>query len=243
MSKNEKILFGVRPTIELVKSDLQIKKIWIEQGKSLSKFEELIAICDQKQIEYGEKSFRYLAKLAGTDKHQGIIAIYTPLERAICFESNHPPRNKSFLCIYLDRIQDPQNFGAIIRSSEFFEVDQIFYPEHHGAPFNETAIKASSGAGIHNPPYKIGSITTLFEKFQDYDFNIIGTSVNSGKEIKDINLKKNTLLIIGNEHEGISEKIKKYCTAFVNIPVKGRIDSLNASVSAGIFLYQIQKGK
>jgi len=243
MSKNEKILFGVRPTIELVKSNLKIKKIWIEQGKSSSKFEDLIKICEQKKIAYGEKSFRYLAKLAGTDKHQGIIAIYTPLEKMICFESNEPPRNKYYLCVYLDRIQDPQNFGAIIRSSECFEVDQIFYPEHHGAPFNETALKASSGAGIHNPPYKVSSIPNLFAKFQEYNFNIIGSSTIKGDEIKDIDLQKNTLLIIGNEHEGISEKITKYCTSFVHIPIKGRVDSLNASVSAGILLHQIQSKK
>lgn len=242
MSKNEQIIYGFRPVCELLKSKHEIKTVWFEQGKMNSKYSTLKECCVTKNVSSGEKSRRFLEKLSQSSFHQGIVAIYVPLEKKYCFEQQgNPPRNKFFLCIYLDCIQDPQNFGAILRSCEFFGADQVFYPKHHGAPFNPVAMKGSAGAGIHNPPYKISGITSFFETVRNKKFQIIGAHHFKGKSLYDVDFQQDTLLVIGNEGSGISDKVLKFCTDFVTIPLSGKIDSLNASVSAGIILYEIQK--
>lgn len=241
MNRNEKIVFGVRPVEELLNSEVAVKKIFFEQGKIETKFLDLKNICIERGISFIEKSFKFISKLSGSENNQGIMAIYTPLERSICFEnSSYIPKTKSFLCLYLDGIQDPHNFGAIIRSAEFFGVDQIFYPDHNNSPLTSVAIKSSAGAIIHNPPYKIYSVSDLFNKFIEHNFQIIGTVIEASENIHEINFNKNTVIVIGSEGFGISDKIKKYCNVFATMPSFGKMNSLNASVFSGIILYQAQ---
>ncbi|EKD27410.1 MAG: hypothetical protein ACD_79C00732G0003 [uncultured bacterium] len=242
MSKNEKIAYGMHPVEELVNSGLLVKRVYFSQDKKSEKFDELKNILQENKIPFTEKSDRFIEKLCGSPNHQGIIAMFTPQERELCFKNkNYTPRTGNFLCLYLDRIQDPHNFGAIVRTSEFFLVDQIFYPEHNNAPFNSVALKASAGGGFHNPPYRISSVTNFFENVASHDFQVIGTNPTEGKDFDEIDFTQNTLLIVGNEGEGISRKTTEYCTDFIKLPSESQIQSLNVSVFTGIILYHIYK--
>lgn len=240
MSKIDKIVYGIRPVGELIRGESIIKKVWLEHGKALDIKRE----CLENGIDVIEKSGRFLEKICSNSKHQGVVAKYVPKEREICFDKeSYRPRLGNLLCLYLDRIQDPQNFGAIVRSAEFFGVDQIFYPEFENAPFNEVAMKASSGGGIHNPPYKISSISNFFQKVKEKNISIIGTKPLKGVNLKKFDFNKDVLLVIGNESSGISKKVEKYCDNFIKIPKLGNVDSLNASVSTGVMLYQIRSSQ
>jgi 23S rRNA (guanosine2251-2'-O)-methyltransferase len=235
-------VYGIRPVFEILYSPLIVKKVWVEQGKIQDRRDELQKLCLDKNVELLEKSGRFLQKLCGQEFHQGLVASYIPKHSELCFESNTPPRTGAWLCLYLDRIQDSHNFGAIVRSAEFFAVDQIFYPEHNASPWNEVAMKASVGAGAHNAPFKVSSVTSFFEQVQSREFQIVGALPDTASiKMEDFNFKKDTLLLLGHEGEGVSEKLKKYCTAFVQIPRVGQIESLNVSVSAGVLLYEIQR--
>ena len=241
MSRNESIAYGVRPVETLVESGLPIKKIYFEQGKADTKFQTLRDTCQAKNIPYDEKSLRFIEKLCGSPHHQGVMALYTPVERRLCFENpDYIPKTGWFLCLYLDGIQDPQNLGAIVRSAEFFGVDQIFYPEHHSASFNQVALKTSAGGGIYNPPYKVSSVSSLFGKFQERNFQIIGTDPDKGENLAQADFRTHAVVVIGSEGEGMSDRIRHYCTRYVNIERLGKVTSLNASVSAGVILYQIR---
>ena len=242
MSKKDVIVYGIRPVFEILNSNLTLKKVWVEQGKVEERKQELQDLCLKKNVELLEKSGRFLHNLCGQENHQGLVASYIPKQSELCFESSSTPRTgSSWLCVYLDRIQDPHNFGAIVRSSEFFGADQIFYPEHHAAPWNEVAMKASAGAGAHNPPFKVSAVTTFFEQLQARGFQIVGALPDAPMKAEAFDFTKDTVLLIGHEGEGLSEKLRKTCTAFVQIPQVGQIESLNASVSAGILLYEIQR--
>ena len=164
MSKKDVLVYGIRPVFEILNSRLTVKKVWLEQGKLPERLTELQELCLKKNVELLEKSGRFLQNLSGQEFHQGLLASYVPKQSELCFESGESPRTGAWLCVYLDRIQDPHNFGAIVRSAEFFGSDQIFYPEHHASPWNEVAMKASAGAGAHNPPFKISSVTPFFEQ-------------------------------------------------------------------------------
>jgi 23S rRNA (guanosine2251-2'-O)-methyltransferase len=241
MSAKDQLIFGIRPVWELLHSRGSIKEVWFDRDKQHPSLDEMKALCENNHIKWAEKTGRFIDKICHHSLHQGVAAFYIPAENEICFEkTNAQPRSGWWLCLYLDQIQDPHNFGAIVRSAENFLTDQIFYPEHRNAPFNEVAFKTSAGAGIHNPPYKVSSVSSLFEKFRAHSFEIVGTAPEAATPLSEMDFKKNMVLVIGNEGEGISDKIKKQCTSFVRIPTLGKVDSLNASVSAGIVLYAIQ---
>ena len=239
MSKNDKIVYGVRPVEELLLAGLPVKKVYFETDKTDTKFAPLRDRCLELQIPFEEKSARFLDKLCENTHHQGVMAFYIPLERQICFENpGYQPRTGWNLCLYLDGIQDPQNFGAIVRSAEFFGADQVFYPEHGNAPFTPVAQKTSAGGGIHNPPYKISSVSTLFEKVNTRNITVVGTDPYEGTSIEEMDFRRDLLLVIGSEGSGMNAKIRNYCHEWVKIPRIGKVESLNASVSAGILLYQ-----
>ncbi len=241
MSKKDVFVYGIRPVFEILHSCLSVKKVWVEENKIEDRRYELQKLCLNKNVELLEKSGRFLHKLSGQEFHQGLLASYVPKQSELCFESGNAPRTGAWLCLYLDRIQDPHNFGAIVRSAEFFAVDQIFYPEHQASPWNAVAMKASAGGGAHTPPFKVSSVTPFFEKLQAQGFQIVGALPDTfSLKAKEVDFKKDTILLIGHEGEGLSDKLKKYCTTFVQIPRLGQIESLNASVSTGILLYEIQ---
>lgn len=239
MAKNERIAAGLQPVKELLKSGCPVKKVWFEKGKT-DKYPVILSELQEKCIPYGEKSARFLEKISDNKLNQGIIAIYTPLEKRICFEHSAPKRGNHYLCLYLDRIQDPHNLGAIVRSADFFDVDQIFYPANKSAPFNATALKASAGGGIHTPPLKITSPRDTFQMCRDKGLTIVGTSPDAKNKLTDFNFKQDTLLIIGNEGEGVSKSIIKECDHLLKLPALGNVSSLNASVFTGLMLYQVR---
>lgn len=244
MAKTDKIIFGMHPVETLLKSEHTIKKVLIEKDEDGHRFNEIIKLCADKKVPCEEKNRRFLDNLSNKGLHQGVVAFFTPHELQICFESQAvKPRIHSWLCLYFDRIQDPQNFGAMVRSAEYFAVDQVFYPAYHHAPFNEVALKTSAGAGLINRPYKITSEGNFFKSIQKHQFQIIGTCPHEGKNFKDINWLKPTLLVIGHEGEGMSDDIKRQCHDHVKIPRYGDMESLNASVSLGVCLFKINELK
>lgn len=182
-------------------------------------------------IEFKEKW--ELDKLA-KNNHQGIIMIasdfnYTSLDELMS--------NSSKLVI-LDHIEDPHNLGAIIRTVEASGIDGIIIPKNRTVSVNETVMKTSVGA-LYN--VKISQVTNLnqtIKNLKNNGFWIIGTDMD-GEDYRNIDYPERSVLIIGNEGTGMSRLIKDSCDYIVKIPMKGKINSLNASVAAGIMIYEL----
>lgn len=182
-------------------------------------------------IEFKEKW--ELDKLA-KNNHQGIIMIasdfnYTSLDELMS--------NSSKLVI-LDHIEDPHNLGAIIRTVEASGIDGIIIPKNRTVSVNETVMKTSVGA-LYN--VKISQVTNLnqtIKNLKNNGFWIIGTDMD-GEDYRNIDYPEKSVLIIGNEGTGMSRLIKDSCDYIVKIPMKGKINSLNASVAAGIMIYEL----
>ncbi|MCK5076643.1 MAG: RNA methyltransferase, partial [Calditrichia bacterium] len=149
------------------------------------------------------------------------------------------------LFLYLDRIQDPQNFGALLRSAELMGVDAVFYPVKESTPVTSVVIKASMGAALLLPLIAIKTPFNFLEIIRQKGLSIIGTLKEKDKSISlpKYNFASNNCLIIGNEETGIKNSLRKLCDAFVYIPQVGRTDSFNASVAGGIILYEIARQK
>ena len=144
---------------------------------------------------------------------------------------------ESLLVVMLDHIQDPHNFGAIIRTCEAAGVDAIIIPKDRSVSVNGTVIRTSVGASKHVPIIRVVNLVNTIKELKKEGFWFFGTDMN-GTNYSKLDYKGKTCLIIGNEGDGMSKLVKENCDFIASIPMIGKINSLNASVAAGIIVYE-----
>jgi 23S rRNA (guanosine2251-2'-O)-methyltransferase len=171
-------------------------------------------------------------------RHQGAIA-YAPdlalveLEEIIAGLAQDP------VIVALDEIEDPQNFGAVIRSSVALGAKGVLWPEHHSAPLSPATFRASAGAVEHAKLCRVSSLGSAMERLHAAGVRSIGLDANAEKNIADVDASGPLLLVVGAEGKGLRKPIKRACTELARLPMSGAIDSLNASVAAAIALYDL----
>lgn len=169
------------------------------------------------------------------DNHQGIIIDmedyqYTPLDKVL--------KRGDDKILILDHILDPHNFGAIIRTAVAAEFNAIIIPNIRQVLVNSTVVKTSVGALFDIDIVLVTNLNNTIKTLKDDGFWIYGTVMN-GEDYRDVDYDGKTCLIIGNEEKGISKLVKENCDFLVTIPINSKIDSLNASVAAGILMYEV----
>lgn len=221
-------VFGKNVAMELLKNNKEIHEVFIYKD-----FTDKSLIYDlQKRninIKFLEK--HELDRLVKTN-HQGIILNIPDYQYSSLNEMTS--QENAFLVI-LDHLEDPHNLGAIIRTSEAFGVDGIIIPKNRSVSINSTVMKVSSGA-LDN--VKIAEVTNLSRTINDLkkeDFWIVGTDLQ-GDNYSDIDYKGKIAIVIGNEGKGLGRLVKEQCDFIATIPMTGEINSLNASVAAGIII-------
>ena len=181
--------------------------------------------------------------MSQTDNNQGVIAIVPPYDYCevedILQEANS--RNESAFILILDGIEDPHNLGAIIRTAETAGVHGIIIPKRRACSVNSTVSKVAAGAIEHIKIARVNNINDTIRYLKDNDIWICGTDMKAKKDYYDEDFKGNIAIVIGNEGFGISRLVKENCDFLVKIPMKGKITSLNASISAGIIMYEALK--
>ena len=170
--------------------------------------------------------------------HQGIIAQVDDYKTYDLKEITNSINKEYPLVVMLDHIEDPHNFGAIIRTSEALGVDAIIIPEDRSVGINSTVIKTSVGAIENIKIIKVTNLVNAIKYLKDRGYWIIGTDMSS-TSISDIDYKMPICLVIGNEGKGISRIVRENCDYIASIPMTGKVNSLNASVAAGIIIYEI----
>ena len=226
-------VYGKNVVTEILKKNEKIDKVYISKGFK----DEFIESAIQKnniRIEYLDK--RELDKLANGN-HQGIIVSVPDYQ--YCELEEISKKEDSFL-ILLDHLEDPHNLGAIIRTAEAAGVDGIVIPKNRSVMVNATVMKTSAGA-INN--MKIALVTNLkhtIETLKKDGFWIIGTDME-GTDFEKIDYRGKIAIVIGNEGDGMSRLVKESCDFIATIPMKGKINSLNASVAAGVMIYEAIK--
>ena len=150
--------------------------------------------------------------------------------------------DKSNFVVMLDSIEDPHNFGAIIRTCECAGVDYIIIPKNRSVSVNSTVYKTSSGALSNMKIVEVSNLHNTIKKLKDLGFWVYGSDAK-GKDYRSIDFGGKTCLIIGSEGHGLKQIVSNSCDEIISLPMKGKINSLNASVAAGIFIYEIMKYK
>ena len=234
---------GRNSVLELLESGKDINKIFVERGQKQGSINKIIAIAKQKKIVIVEKDKRQMVQMAQTENYQGVIAIVPPFEYCEIEEIIEEANKKSedpFVLI-LDGIEDPHNLGSIIRTAETAGVHGIIIPKRRSASVNSTVNKVSAGAVEHMKIARVNNISDAIEKLKKLGLWICGTHINTEKYYYNQDLTGPLGIVIGNEANGMSDKVTKNCDFLVKIPMKGKIKSLNASVSAGIVIYEAVK--
>ena len=184
-------------------------------------------------------------QMAQTENYQGVIAIVPPFEYCEIEDiiENAKSKNEEPFVLILDGIEDPHNLGSIIRTAETAGVHGIIIPKRRAASVNSTVNKVSCGAVEHMKIARVTNISDAIEKLKEEGLWICGTDINTEKYYYNQDLTGAIGIVIGNEGNGMSRVIRENCDFIATIPMIGKINSLNASVSAGIIIYEAIKSR
>ena len=230
---------GINVVRELLKADVKIEKILAEESDN----KDIVTLTDLARakgvkIEIVDK-FK-LEKIA-KGKTQGIAAFIPNFKYAEIQDImlNAERKGEKPFIVILDGITDPHNLGAIIRTCEAAGINGIIIPKDRSVSVNSTVMKTSAGA-LEN--VKIAMVTNLnqtIKTLKDNGFWVVGTDMENSVDYREIDYSGKIALVIGSEGFGMSESIKKSCDFIARIPMNGKINSLNASVAAGIMIYEV----
>ena len=242
--KNERIfddqVEGRNSVLELLESGKDINKIFVTRGEKHGSINKIIAKAKDRGIIIVEKDKKQMQEMAQNENYQGVIAIVPPFEYCEIEDILEEAKKKSedpFVLI-LDGIEDPHNLGSIIRTAETAGVHGIIIPKRRAACVNSTVNKVSAGAVQYMKIARVTNISDSIQKLKEAGLWICGTDINTATLYNKQDLKGPLGIVIGNEGSGISEKVKKNCDFLIKIPMKGKVNSLNASVSTGIVIYE-----
>ena len=237
----EDIVCGRNSVLELLKSGKDINKLFIEKGNRSGSINEIIAKAKQNHIVIVEVDKRKLDTMAAN--HQGVVAIVPPFEYCDIYDilDYAKAKDEDPFIVILDGIEDPHNLGAIIRTCETAGVHGVIIPKRRSASVNSTVVKVSEGATTYVKIARVTNLNDTISKLKDAGLWIIGTDMSAKTYYYDQDLKGPIAIVIGSEGFGMSDLVKKNTDIFIKIPMAGKITSLNASVSAGIVIYEAVK--
>lgn len=230
---------GKNPVRELLKTDETIEKLMIANGTTDPEIRKFQQIARDKgiKVEFADK--RALDKVSETGHHQGVIAFYTDFKYSDLDNTIREARaeGKDILFVILDEVLDPHNLGSVIRVAECAGATGVIIPNRRSASVNETVVRTSAGATAYVPVIKVNNLNQTIEKLKQENIWVYASDMDGEKMYK-TNLKGDIALVIGGEGTGVRELTKKLCDGVISIPMFGKVNSLNASVSAGIVLYE-----
>lgn len=227
------IVFGRNVAKEVIKNNIKINKVYIQEGIKEDVINELQSM--NINIKYLNKNdMNKLEK----GNHQGIILDIEDYKYYDEKKMLDGINEKTFIVI-LDHLEDPHNFGAIIRTCEAAGVDYIIIPKDRTIKVNSTVMKVSAGALNKVNIVMTTNLNNIINKLKKKNVWVVGTALEDSVNYTKVDYRTSTALIIGNEGKGMSELVKKNCDYIVKIPMIGDINSLNASVAAGIMIYEV----
>jgi 23S rRNA (guanosine2251-2'-O)-methyltransferase len=241
----EDLIEGRNAVIEALKSERTIEQILIAKGDTEGSINVVQGLAREKGIVVKEVDRKKLDQMCEGGAHQGVVAIVTPYNYYSVDDILKYAKEKGEkpFIIVLDEIEDPHNFGAIIRTAEVCGVHGVIIPKRRNVGVTPVVYKTSAGAIEHMKIAKVTNVNTILEELKEKGIWIYGADMEGSEYCFNEKLDGAVALVIGSEGRGMSKLTKEKCDVLVKIPMVGQITSLNASVAAGIIMYEVLKQK
>lgn len=240
--ENSDVIAGRNPVTEALRSGRAIEKLLIAKGELSGSVKVIAALAKEKHIPIKEVDRKKLDFICGGTSHQGIAAIAAVKEYAsvedifnLAAEKGEQP-----FIIVLDEIEDPHNLGAIIRTAECAGAHGVIIPKRRAVGLTYTVGKASAGAYEYIPVARVTNIVNTLDELKERGCWVYGADMN-GESYCTADLKGASVLVIGSEGKGLGRLVKEKCDAVLSLPMLGKINSLNASVAAGVLMYEFTR--
>lgn len=243
-NSNNNIICGRNPVLEALRSGREIDRLFVAHGTGGGSVTAIIAKCRAKGILIKEISPQKLDYYCSGANHQGVAVMFASQEYATVddmFALAETRGEKPFLII-CDEIEDPHNLGAIIRTAEATGVHGVIIPERRSASLNATVAKAACGALEYVPVARVTNIANTIDALKERGVWVFGSDMD-GDDYTKTDFDTPCALVIGNEGKGIGALTAKKCDAILSLPMLGKINSLNASVAAGILMYEVVRSR
>ncbi len=232
-------IIGRNPVMEAIKSGREIDKILIKKGKYEGSIVPIVKKAKENGIIIQEVEKQKLDAISEGGNHQGVIAYVSAHEYAsledifsLAESKNEPP-----FIILCDKITDPHNLGAIIRTANCVGAHGIIIPKRNSAGINSIVAKTSAGAVEYTPVTKVTNLASTIEELKKRGV-WVGAADMDGEDMYRTDLKGPLCIVVGSEGSGVSRLVREKCDFVISIPMKGDINSLNASVAAGVVMYE-----
>lgn len=231
---------GRNPVAEALKSGRNIDKLYIKKGQNQGSIIPIIAMAKKKGIQITEVDSHKLDSMSETGAHQGVIALcavaeYKTVEDIlnVAKEKGEPP-----FIVILDRVTDPRNLGSVIRTANCAGVHGVIISKHDSVGLTSVCAKASAGAVEYTPVARVNNLAKTIDELKKQNIWVTGADASGERDLYESDLKGAVAIVIGSEGEGISRLVLDKCDFKVKIPMKGNVNSLNASVAAALFIYE-----
>lgn len=244
------LIYGVLPVLEALRAGKRrIEKIFVADTAHEKRLGEIVRLAREQglilQKVPRENLFRLVEKNAN---HQGIVAVvssadYFDAEELLKEIFQKSESDEKVLTVVLDGVEDPRNFGAILRSVEGSGADGVFIPERRAVGLTDVVVKSSAGAVEYVKVAKVTNINNLIDRFKENNIWVVGTGGDARMNYNDWDWTQNSALILGGEGKGLHRLTAEKCDALVKIPMFGKIKSLNVSVAAGVILFEAVRQK
>ena len=238
--KNNDLIIGRNAVLEALKSERAIDTLLVARGDRTGSIGKIIGECRERGVVVKEVDRKKLDFMCGGSSHQGIAAYAAAHEYADVddiFAAAEAKGEKPFIVV-CDEVEDPHNLGAIIRTANQAGAHGIIIPKRRAVGLTPTVARTSAGAINYTPVAKVTNLSQTIKELKEKGMWFVCADMD-GTPMYDLNLTGSIGLVIGNEGDGVSKLVKENCDMIATIPMKGDIDSLNASVATGVLAYEI----
>ena len=239
---NQEIIYGKHAVLEALSGDSSINKFYLQNGLNKNRINDILNMVNKRHIVISEVPKTKLDELTSNGNHQGVAVSVPPVAYQTlddCFTLAKERGEEPFFLI-LDGIEDPHNLGSIIRTADAVGVHGISIPKRRAVGLTNIVAKTSTGAIEHVPVVRVTNLSQTMDQLKEKGLWIFATAMD-GEDMRDWNSQGPIALIIGNEGQGVSEKLLKNADGTVTIPMVGHVQSLNASVATAVLAYEVAR--
>ena len=239
MSSSNKVLFGFHAvTVRLKTAPESIIEIHLDTTRRDARMRQFVARAEEAAANVVDSDGERLNMLAGTPRHQGVVARVSPLTARHSLDEVLDDAEGVALLLVLDGVTDPHNLGACLRVADGAGVQAVVAPKDHAAGLNATVAKVASGAAETVPYLMVTNLARTIGELKERDIRVIGLTDDAEHTLYDIDLTGPVALVMGAEGTGMRQLTRRHCDELVRIPMQGAVESLNVSVAAAICLYE-----